>query len=72
MPSFNTPAVLKTVENVGVSYLKGSDQYSNKLVSELKSLNFPYRPDAVSMFLASEFYNLAVLHLLPVKNKAVS
>ncbi|XP_040033779.1 DNA primase large subunit [Gasterosteus aculeatus] len=38
--------LLKTVENVGVSYLKGSDQYSNKLVSELKSLNFPYRPDA--------------------------
>ncbi|XP_037321408.2 DNA primase large subunit [Pungitius pungitius] len=38
--------LLKTVENVGVSYLKGSSQYSDKLRAESKMLNFPYRPDA--------------------------
>uniref|UniRef100_A0A8C5NBN6 DNA primase large subunit n=1 Tax=Gouania willdenowi TaxID=441366 RepID=A0A8C5NBN6_GOUWI len=35
--------LLKTVENVGVSYLKGSPQYVKKLVAESKNLNFPYR-----------------------------
>ncbi|KAM8859002.1 DNA primase large subunit isoform 1-T2 [Spinachia spinachia] len=36
--------LLKTVENVGVSYLKASEQYSEKLRSESKALNFPHRP----------------------------
>lgn len=39
--------LLKTVETLGVSYVKLSEQYSNKLVNESKSLNFPYRPEAV-------------------------
>ncbi|XP_054456290.1 DNA primase large subunit [Anoplopoma fimbria] len=37
--------LLKTVENLGVSYVKLSDPYSNKLNSELKALNFVLRPD---------------------------
>ncbi|XP_020488455.2 DNA primase large subunit [Labrus bergylta] len=38
--------LLKTVENLGVSYVKLSEQYSYKLEKELKNLNFPYRPEA--------------------------
>uniref|UniRef100_A0A1A8EHR1 DNA primase large subunit n=1 Tax=Nothobranchius kadleci TaxID=1051664 RepID=A0A1A8EHR1_NOTKA len=37
--------LLKTVENLGVSYVKQSEQYSKKLDSELKTLNFPYRSE---------------------------
>lgn len=54
MSSFNATAVLKTVENLGVSYVKLSDQYTKKLDSESKALNFPYRPDAVSIFIMKE------------------
>lgn len=50
MSSFNAIAVLKTIENLGVSYVKLSEQYTKKLESESKALNFLYRPDAVSMF----------------------
>ncbi|XP_017268330.1 DNA primase large subunit [Kryptolebias marmoratus] len=39
--------LLKTVENLGVSYVKQSEQYKQKLEKELKNLNFSYRPDAV-------------------------
>lgn len=35
--------LLKTIENVGISYVKQSEQYSKKLENELKNLNFPYR-----------------------------
>ncbi|XP_062318980.1 DNA primase large subunit [Osmerus eperlanus] len=35
--------LLKTVENLGVSYLKTSDQYSKKLDTEISTLQFPYR-----------------------------
>ncbi|XP_067466002.1 DNA primase large subunit [Thunnus thynnus] len=38
--------LLKTTENLGVSYVKQSDQYTNKMESELRNLNFPYRSDA--------------------------
>ncbi|XP_077438264.1 DNA primase large subunit [Vanacampus margaritifer] len=38
--------LLKTVENLGVSYVKLSEQYIKKLDSEFKNLNFPYRVDA--------------------------
>lgn len=38
--------LLKTVENLGVSYVKSSDQYTKKLDTELKNLNFPYRTEA--------------------------
>ncbi|XP_076598382.1 DNA primase large subunit [Chaetodon auriga] len=38
--------LLKTVENVGVSYVKLSEQYTKKLDGECKALNFPYRPEA--------------------------
>uniref|UniRef100_A0AAX7U9W9 DNA primase large subunit n=1 Tax=Astatotilapia calliptera TaxID=8154 RepID=A0AAX7U9W9_ASTCA len=42
--------LLKTVENLGVSHVKLTEPYRRKLESQLKALNFPYRPDAVSMF----------------------
>ncbi|XP_072246490.1 DNA primase large subunit [Leuresthes tenuis] len=38
--------LLKTIENLGVSCVKQSDQYSRKLDNELKNLNFPYRSDS--------------------------
>ncbi|KAM9364253.1 LOW QUALITY PROTEIN: DNA primase large subunit [Pholidichthys leucotaenia] len=38
--------LLKTIENLGVSYVKSSEQYSNKLDKEFQTLNFPYRSDA--------------------------
>ncbi|XP_042294059.1 DNA primase large subunit [Sceloporus undulatus] len=34
--------LLKVVENLGVSYVKGTPQYKQKLESELKNLQFPY------------------------------
>uniref|UniRef100_A0A8C9YXS3 DNA primase large subunit n=1 Tax=Sander lucioperca TaxID=283035 RepID=A0A8C9YXS3_SANLU len=37
--------LLKTIENLGVSYVKLSEQYTKKLESESKALNFLYRPD---------------------------
>ncbi|KAM8953430.1 DNA primase large subunit [Pelodytes ibericus] len=35
--------LLKTVENLGVSYLKSSEEYINKLENEFRKLKFPYR-----------------------------
>ncbi|MBN3270993.1 PRI2 primase, partial [Polyodon spathula] len=35
--------LLKTVENLGVSYVKTSETYSKKLEGELRKLQFPYR-----------------------------
>lgn len=43
-------AVLKTIETLGVSYVKLSEQYKKKLESESKNLNFPYRSETVSIF----------------------
>uniref|UniRef100_A0AAQ6IC21 DNA primase large subunit n=1 Tax=Anabas testudineus TaxID=64144 RepID=A0AAQ6IC21_ANATE len=49
--------LLKTIENLGVSYVKQSDQYIKKLESESKMLNFPYseyekrRKDHISHFI---------------------
>ncbi|KAM8852280.1 DNA primase large subunit isoform 1-T3 [Synchiropus picturatus] len=37
--------LLKTVENLGVSYVKLSEQYDKKLSQEFKNLNFPYRAE---------------------------
>lgn len=37
------PLVLKTVENLGVSYVKGTEQYQSKLEAELRKLKFSYR-----------------------------
>ncbi|KAA0717910.1 DNA primase large subunit [Triplophysa tibetana] len=37
--------LLKTVENLGVSYLKNSDQYVKKIEKEFANLNFPYRTE---------------------------
>ncbi|XP_038152150.1 DNA primase large subunit [Cyprinodon tularosa] len=37
--------LLKTVENLGVSYVKHSEQYSKKMEAEFKTLNFPYRTE---------------------------
>nr|XP_019945217.1 PREDICTED: DNA primase large subunit [Paralichthys olivaceus] len=38
--------LLKTIENLGVSYVKLSDDYKKKLHKESKTLNFPYRLEA--------------------------
>ncbi|NXM97185.1 PRI2 primase, partial [Sylvia borin] len=35
--------VLKVVENLGVSYVRGTDAYKSKLEGELRKLKFPYR-----------------------------
>ncbi|XP_051471281.1 DNA primase large subunit isoform X2 [Apus apus] len=35
--------LLKVVENLGVSYARGSEQYKTKLQSELRKLKFPYK-----------------------------
>uniref|UniRef100_A0A3Q0SSQ6 DNA primase large subunit n=1 Tax=Amphilophus citrinellus TaxID=61819 RepID=A0A3Q0SSQ6_AMPCI len=49
--------LLKTVESLGVSYVKLTDQYKSKLEKELKALNFPYsefekrRKDHISHFI---------------------
>ncbi|XP_036403246.1 DNA primase large subunit [Megalops cyprinoides] len=37
--------LLKTVENLGVSYVKTSEQYKKKMETEISSLNFPYRTE---------------------------
>ncbi|XP_056327439.1 DNA primase large subunit [Danio aesculapii] len=37
--------LLKTVENLGVSYVKTTDQYIKKLEAEFSSLNFPFRAE---------------------------
>ncbi|XP_070697326.1 DNA primase large subunit [Pempheris klunzingeri] len=50
LAEFETLAVdrlklLKTIENLGVSHVKLSDQYTKKLEAESKALNFPYRSE---------------------------
>ncbi|OWK49698.1 DNA primase large subunit [Lonchura striata] len=35
--------LLKVIENLGVSYVRGSDEYITKLGAELRKLKFPYR-----------------------------
>ncbi|XP_053566380.1 DNA primase large subunit [Bombina bombina] len=35
--------LLKTLENLGVSYVKGSEDYNKKLEQEMRKLKFPYR-----------------------------
>ncbi|KAG8445565.1 hypothetical protein GDO86_010368 [Hymenochirus boettgeri] len=36
--------LLKAIENLGVSYVKNSEEYNRRLEQELKKLKFPYRP----------------------------
>ncbi|XP_035255536.1 DNA primase large subunit [Anguilla anguilla] len=38
--------LLKTVETLGVSYVKGSEDYYRKLSAEISNLNFPYKLEA--------------------------
>ncbi|XP_027794083.1 DNA primase large subunit isoform X2 [Marmota flaviventris] len=35
--------LLKSVENLGVSYVKGTEQYQSKLEAEIRKLKFSYR-----------------------------
>ncbi|XP_074803996.1 DNA primase large subunit isoform X3 [Natator depressus] len=35
--------LLKVVENLGVSYVKGSDEYKSRLEREIRKLKFPYK-----------------------------
>uniref|UniRef100_A0A6I8R7G9 DNA primase large subunit n=1 Tax=Xenopus tropicalis TaxID=8364 RepID=A0A6I8R7G9_XENTR len=48
--------LLKAVENLGVSYLKNSDDYNKKLEQELRKLKFPYR--ALQDEINDEVYDL--------------
>uniref|UniRef100_A0A8C7WMW1 DNA primase large subunit n=1 Tax=Oryzias sinensis TaxID=183150 RepID=A0A8C7WMW1_9TELE len=43
--------LLKTVENLGVSYVKHGSQYKLKMDNELRLLHFPYRPDTEKLSL---------------------
>lgn len=43
MDLFFSCPVLKVVENLGVSYVRGTDVYKSKLVNELRKLKFPYK-----------------------------
>lgn len=65
----NATAVLKTIENLGVSYVKQSEQYAKKLENESKILNFPYRSDIVSIY--SIKYIRAILLCFPISQKRV-
>uniref|UniRef100_A0AAR2M5H9 DNA primase large subunit n=1 Tax=Pygocentrus nattereri TaxID=42514 RepID=A0AAR2M5H9_PYGNA len=47
--------LLKTVENLGVSFVKMSEQYSKKLHAEISGLNFPFRPEVVRESGPSEY-----------------
>lgn len=47
--------LLKTIENLGVSFVKQSEQYNRKLESEFKHLNFPYRLDVDDKKVPSEY-----------------
>uniref|UniRef100_W5KQI1 DNA primase large subunit n=1 Tax=Astyanax mexicanus TaxID=7994 RepID=W5KQI1_ASTMX len=38
--------LLKTVENLGVSYVKTTEQYTKKLHAEISNLNFPHKAEA--------------------------
>ncbi|XP_047668897.1 DNA primase large subunit isoform X2 [Tachysurus fulvidraco] len=40
--------LLKTVENLGVSYVKTTEQYKKKLQTEFSSLGFPHREELIS------------------------
>ena len=35
--------MLKSVENLGLSFMKGTEQYQSKLEAELRKLKFSYR-----------------------------
>uniref|UniRef100_A0A3B1K2V8 DNA primase large subunit n=1 Tax=Astyanax mexicanus TaxID=7994 RepID=A0A3B1K2V8_ASTMX len=39
--------LLKTVENLGVSYVKTTEQYTKKLHAEISNLNFPHKAEVV-------------------------
>uniref|UniRef100_A0A8D0Z5K1 DNA primase large subunit n=2 Tax=Sus scrofa TaxID=9823 RepID=A0A8D0Z5K1_PIG len=41
--AFERLKLLKSVENLGVSYVKGTEQYQSKLEAELRKLKFSYR-----------------------------
>lgn len=47
--------LLKTVENLGVSYVKTSDQYATKLEGEFRKLNFPFRVETDEKSLDTEY-----------------
>lgn len=40
-------AVLKSVENLGVSYVKTTEQYKKKLHTEFSGLGFPHKEEVV-------------------------
>ncbi|KAM9003743.1 DNA primase large subunit isoform X1 [Sarcophilus harrisii] len=42
--------LLKIVENLGVSYVKGSEQYQSKLENEIRKLKFSYRESSEDEF----------------------
>ncbi|XP_060225803.1 DNA primase large subunit isoform X2 [Meriones unguiculatus] len=42
--------LLKTIENLGVSYVKGTEQYQSKLEAEIRKLKFSYRENLEDEF----------------------
>lgn len=61
-----SPLVLKTVENLGVSYVKGTEQYQSKLEAELRKLKFSYRVSNRKSQRENGPFRLYVLMLLSV------
>ncbi|XP_030108155.1 DNA primase large subunit isoform X3 [Mus musculus] len=41
--AFDRVKLLKAIENLGVSYVKGTEQYQSKLEAEIRKLKFSYR-----------------------------
>lgn len=58
--------MLKTVENLGVSYVKGTEQYQSKLEAELRKLKFSYRVSNRKSQRENGPFRLYVLMLLSV------
>lgn len=57
--------MLKTVENLGVSYVKNSEQYMKKLETEFLSLNFPLRTELVRTHSSHFVFVYLLIYLLP-------
>lgn len=53
--------MLKSVENLGVSYVKGTEQYQSKLEAELRKLKFSYRVSKTGTEMVLQFVYVLVV-----------
>lgn len=60
--------MLKTIENLGVSYVKGTEQYQNKLEAEIRKLKFSYRVSTRKAWRENGPFRLYVFALLSVSD----